>query len=616
MRSGTRFACLLSAGLTFAAGCGSLFPAGGGGGPPGGPAPKVAFTVHDVRVNTVGYARGRAKIATVVLPAGMTELPDMTAQVVKADDDTLAWSCTMTGPMTDPAMNKAVYYFADFTAFDEDGTYKIRVPALGSDDTAESAPFQIAADAMRAPLTTAMIGMYGQRCGTAVRITLGGDTWSHAACHQHDAASLKYLTGEDKPYKSVGGWHDAGDFGKYTNNGAFAVGMLLAAWEQFTPTLAGLALPVPEHGQTASGGTDPMPDFLWEVKWELDWLLTAQAASGNGAVPDKLTALKFEGYGTMPDADGQPRYFSGPGTAMAANFVAVMAAAARIYQMYAPDDAAKYLAAAQQTYDYLKTTSDPATATNDDPDPNSTANVFGTGHYAEGDTDNRIWAAAEMWETTGDPAALMDFETRAKDATFAADFDWPNVQNLGLYTYLLSQRDDKASRDAAIVANMTASLMSTADDLAAGAAANIFGRAIGDSYYWGSNGSVARSAMTLAAAYAVSPDPKYLDAIQMQADFLLGRNYYDRSQVTAIGYHPPMKPHHGPSSGDGIVDPWPGLLVGGADNTAKGAPGAAPIKSSDFDWIDDASQYEVNEIAINWNAPFIFAAAALTPPSP
>ncbi len=443
-----------------------------------------------------------------------------------------------------------------------------------------------------------------------MKITLAGETWQHGACHLQDASSLKYLTGADKPYKSVGGWHDAGDFGKYVNNGAFALGMLLAAWEQFTPTLATLSLPIPEHGRTADGGTTPMPDFLWETKWELDWLLTAQAASGNGSVPDKLTALSFEAYRTMPQADGQPRFFSGVGTAMAADFVAVMAAAARIYQDYAPADAAKYLAAAQQTYAYLKTTIDPPFAANDDPTPRSTTNVFGTGHYAESDGDNRVWAAAELWETTGDPAALADFETRAAKAVFVADFDWDNVQNLGLYTYVLSHRDGKSNRDATLVANLTSSLISTADKLAAAAKENIFGRAIGDSYYWGSNGSVARSAMTLAAANAISPDPKYLDAIQMQTDFLLGRNYYDRSQITMLGYHPPINPHHSPSSADGIYDPWPGLLVGGANSTSRMIPG------SPYNWVDDPDKYEVNEIAINWNAPFVFATAALTPPGP
>jgi len=595
--------------LFLMAGCGSLFPSGGGGAPVGATTSNTPVTVHNVRVDTVGYAKGRAKIATVVLPSGMTSLSDPTAQVVDASG-TVVWPCTMTGPMTDPVMNNAVYYLADFSAFDTDGTYTLKAPALGEGDAASSAPFRIAPDVMKGPLTVAMTAMTGQRCGTAVKIAVAGGTWQHAACHLKDAASLKYLTGEDKPYSSVGGWHDAGDYGKYTNNGAFAVGMLLAAWEQFTPTLVTLTLPVPEHGKMADGGTSPLPDFLWEVKWELDWLLTAQAASGNGGVPDKLTALMFEGYGTMPQADGQQRFFSGVGTAMAANFVAVMAAAARIYQAYAPADAAKYLAAAQQTYAYLQTTTDPPFAVNDDPNPSSTKNVFSTGHYAEGDDDNRIWAAAELWETTGDPGVLADFETRAMKASFANDFDWPNVQNLGLYTYLLSSRADKTSRDATIVANLTASLMSTADKLATTATTNIFGRAIGDSYYWGSNGSVARSAMTLATANAISPDPKYLDAIQMQADFLLGRNYYDRSQVTMVGYHPPVNPHHGPSSGDGIVDPWPGLLVGGANSTAT------MVKGSAYDWVDNAGNYEVNEVAINWNAPFIFATAALTPPAP
>lgn len=607
MRSGISLSLLSFVGL---AGCGTLFPSGGS---PSGGTTNQSFTVHSVRVDTVGYALGRAKVATVVLPPGMTALSDTTAEVIDISGN-VAWSCTMTGPMTDSLMNDAVYYFADITAFDSPGTYTIRVPALGTDDTASSAPFLIAPDAMLGPLTTAMTGMYGQRCGTAVGITIGADTWHHDVCHEEDAASLKYLTGEDKPFKSVGGWHDAGDFGKYVNNGAFAVGMLLAAWEWFTPTLATLTLPIPEHGKTPDGGAGPMPDFLWEVKWELDWLLTAQQASGTGAVPDKLTALTFEPYGTKPEFDGQQRFFSGPGTAMAADVVAVMAEAARIYEVYAPGDAAKYLAAAQQSYAYLQTATDPPVAANDNPQ-NKTGNVFGTGHYTEGDSDNRVWAAAEMWETTGDPAALADFEKRAQKATFAADFDWANVQNLGLYTYVLSQRPDKASRDATILANMTASLMSTAETLVTTTSANIFGRAIGDNYYWGSNGSVGRSAMTLAAANAVSPDPKYLDAIQMQADFLLGRNYYDRSQVTMVGYHPPMKPHHGPSSADGIADPWPGLVVGGANNSAMGAPGAAKITPSDFDWVDDAAQYEVNEIAINWNAPFIFATAALTPPS-
>jgi endoglucanase len=599
VRLSSSFALITAAAL--ASSCSALFPSGGGGG-----APQVDWVLHNVRVDSVGYTPERTKVATVVLPAGMTALSDTTAEVFDASGN-LQWACEVTGPFTDTGLG-ITYYFADFSPFDTPGTYYVEVPALGMGAAAQSTPFQIAPNVFAGALATAMTGMYGQRCGTAVKITMGADTWQHGACHQHDADSLQYLTGADTPFPSKGGWHDAGDYGKYVNNGAFSVGMLLAAWEDFQPTLAGLSLPIPEHGTTAAGGSAPLPDFLWEVKWELDWLLTAQNASGGGGgLPDKLTALAFEAYGTPPEDDNQKRYFSGIGTAMTADFVAVMAEAARIYQADAPTDAAKYLAAAQLGYAYLGANAGPAVAANDD--PTMTTNVFSTGHYYETDPDNRLWAAAEMWETTGDPAALADFETRAATATVASDFDWSNVGNLGIYTYVLSQRPDASTRSAAVVSSLTAGIMSAANLLVTTASTHAFGRALGDSFYWGSNGSVARTAMLLWVANTLSPDYDYPSTIQMQLDFLLGRNSYDRSQVTMVGYHPPLKPHHGPSSADGVADPWPGLVVGGANSTSTMVP------PSDFNWTDDSGAYEVNEIAINWIAPFVYATAALTPPT-
>ena len=39
------------------------------------------------------------------------------------------------------------------------------------------------------------------------------------------------------------------------------------------------------------------------------------------------------------------------------------------------------------------------------------------------------------------------------------------------------------------------------------------------------------------------------------------------------------------------------------------------VAPSDTNWTDNAGDYEVNEIAINWNTPFVYATAALTPPA-
>lgn len=608
MRFGSTSLLFLACGFSGAA-CG-LFPSNNT--PPGS---TTEWTLHAVRVDTVGYLPGRAKVATVVLPTGMTSLADATAEIFDTNDN-LQWGCSLTGPLTDPALD-ITYYLADFTEFDidgsQDGTYYLKVPSLepssGSNPAAVSATFKIGKNVFADALGSAMTGLYGQRCGTAVKITLGTDTWQHGACHQQDAY-LDYLTGAAGSSASVGGWHDAGDFGKYVNNGAFSVGMLLAAWDHFQPTLAALSLPIPEHGQIPDGASAPMPDFLWETKWELDWMLTAQQASGGGGVPSKLTAIDFESYGTMPDRDNQKRYFAGIGTAMTADLVAVMAEAARIYLPYDSGSAGKYLAAAQLGYAYLGANAGPAVPANDDPSDQADL-VFQTGHYTETDPDNRLWAAAEMWETTGDPAALADFETRAASTTLLADFDWGNVQNLGFYTYLLSQRPTEDLTDArspTLVASLTADLLTAADGLVTASRAQAFGRALGDNFYWGSNGSVARSAMLLWVANVLGPDAKYLDTIQMQLDFLLGRNSYDRSQVTMVGYHPPLHPHHGPSSGDGVADPWPGLLVGGANDQSR------MLGPSDFNWTDNENQYEVNEIAINWVTPFVYATAALTPP--
>ena len=75
-----------------------------------------------------------------------------------------------------------------------------------------------------------MLGLYGQRCGTAVTINVDGQSWSHGVCHEGDA-SQKFVDTvmKDTIKPSLRGWHDAGDYGKYVTNGAFTVGMMLQA---------------------------------------------------------------------------------------------------------------------------------------------------------------------------------------------------------------------------------------------------------------------------------------------------------------------------------------------------------------------------------------------------
>ena len=68
-----------------------------------------------------------------------------------------------------------------------------------------------------------------------------------------------------------------------------------------------------------------------------------------------------------------------------------------------------------------------------------------------------------------------------------------------------------------------------------------------------------------------APTPKYLEHHRRcSSTYLLGRNSYDRSQVTMVGYHPPEQPApSGRRRPTASSDPWPGLLVGGANSTSS-----------------------------------------------
>jgi endoglucanase len=521
-----------------------------------------------ISLDSVGYLPARAKTATLV---------DLDSFQVKRADGSVVLSADATGPIS--ADTGESVKIADFSSLSEPGEYYLE--ATGPDGTIRSPHFRIGVDAYDDALRALMIGLYGQRCGTAVHFDFGGNPFTHGACHLNDAYTDK-LDGKTAIRPSLLGWHDAGDYGKYVTNGAFSVGVFFKAWEHFPAALSGMALPIPEHGGA-------LPDFLAEMKFELDWLLTTQRE--DGSVSHKVTALSFEG-GVAPEADDSKRYYAPIGSAATAELAAVMAMAARIFAPYDSAYGDSCLEAAKRSYAYLQM--HPGRQ-----QPNLSS--FSTGAYQiSDDAGPRLWAAAEMFETTGDPTMLVEVESRirARPLTMTrrppplvdSDWDWGTPANLGIFTYLLSSRD---GRDLALVQQVKNKNQQNADVFARASESSGYGRT-GIGYYWGANGSVARITMNLQIAYRFTGDRRYLDASVRQIDHLFGRNYYARSQVTGVGNEPPLFPHHRPSMTTGRA--WPGLLVGG------GNPGPT-------DWVDIQGMYEQNEVALNWNAALVYALA-------
>ena len=243
----------------------------------------------------------------------------------------------------------------------------------------------------------------------------------------------------------TGGWHDAGDYGKYTVNAGITVGLMLKAWEQFGDTIKRVKLNIPE-----SGGV--IPDYLAEIKYETDWLLKMQA--DDGSVYHKISTLSFPGA-VMPDKDRARRYFVPWSSAATADFAAVLAAMAKNIKPYDTAAAENYISAAENAARFLKANPD---------NHKSDQKGFSTGAYDTGDSDDRLWMYAELWDATGKNEYLKEFEKAAAQypSKFDTDWDWPNVKNLGMLTYLFSKREGK---DNTLIDDMKKQLIACADSI-------------------------------------------------------------------------------------------------------------------------------------------------------
>ena len=553
-----------------------------------------------IRLNTVGYLPGAEKQASIAAPC-------TNFAVIRVADGATVFKGRVTGPVLDSDTREQLYT-ADFSKLKQPGKYQLEIPGQE-----RSAPFRIGKDVYREPYYVVMRGFYLWRCGTAVSATYQGETFAHDACHTNDAW-LDYVGGGHMQKDGTKGWHDAGDYNKYVVNAGVTVGSLFRAWEDFGPQLRKVRLDIPE-----SGG--PLPDFLAEIEWELDWLLTMQAP--DGSVYHKISTLRFGDF-IPPETETPNRYFTPWGSEATADFVGMTAQAARIFRTYDPAFADRCLQAAQLSYRFLQTHPEyhPADQTGF---TTGTYEFNQPNHRLNGVPQNRLWAAAELWETTGSPDVLRDLETRIKavNGQVDADFDWDEVKDLGFITYLFSQRP---GRDAALVQLVRSNLLAVADGIVQTSRRDGYARPLGSRYYWGDNGGVARQTILLMAADRLARKPtravsahgveflmrkspslsgpyRYRAACLDALNHLFGRNYYGRSYVTGLGFRPPLHPHDRRDTGEYLENPWPGYLVGGPHPRAS-------------DWHDVQKDFRTNEIAINWNAALVYALAAFLPEMP
>jgi endoglucanase len=432
---------------------------------------------------------------------------------------------------------------ADFSALKEPGDYYLDVPGVG-----RSWKFSIGENVYRRAYYLAMRSYYGQRCGTAVDLGPEFPGFRHDACHLDGAWHAS--SGKTGRRVSQGGWHDAGDYGRYIVNSGISTGTLLWTWEMFGARVSAVKLNIPESGN----GT---PDMLSEIKWNLDWMLSMQ--DDGGGVWQKQTSERFCGF-IMPEKDTLVSYVIGTGkepyksSCATGDFAAVMAIAARAFRPFDRAYADRCLAAARKAWVWLER--NPNVIFRNPPG-------VSTGEYGDADcSDERLWAAAELWRTTGEGPYenyFLAHYTEFHLGPTAPPEGWAKVSNMALWTYVLG-----GGKNSAAVESIRHESAAAADQIVERTGANGYRISMQRSdYVWGSNGVAANYGMQLLVANAFHADARYRQAALENLHYLLGRNTFSLSFVTQVGEHPYRHPHHRPSAADNNAEPWPGLLSGG-----------------------------------------------------
>jgi endoglucanase len=558
-----------------------------------------------VRVNQVGYLPGLPKIATVVAAGDAPvdwELVDAEGRL-RASGKTRPFGA-------DRASGERVQQI-DFSSVTEPGRgLRLKV---GHD---ESVPFAIGPDIYKRLKYDALSFFYLQRSGTPIQMPYArsaayvrpaghaGDKRVGCAPEAHCSYSLDVS----------GGWYDAGDHGKYVVNGGLSVWMLQNEYETLSRfgTTAGelgdgtMKIPESKNGR---------PDLLDEARWGLDLLLRMQVPAGQpmaGMVHHKMHGEKWSAIPTSPAQDDIKRYLRPVSTAATLNLAAVAAQAARLWPKWDPAFAARCLTAAESAFAAAKA----------NPAVRAEPAVPGGGAYGDGDTDDeRYWAAAELFITTG-KAAYKDELLRSRfqapktgGALLAANIGWDHVAPLGKISLAIAPN---ALGEAAI-AEQRRQLAAAGDLFLATIARHGYRVPLASDsiYVWGSNGGVLNAAVVLGAAYYLTKDPRYAAGAADCLDYILGRNPLAFSYVAGYGTYAMRNPHHRvwAHQKDAALPEAPPGAVAGGPNSALQDPyirklgmGGCPPETC---YVDNIESYSTNEVAINWNAALAWDAAFL-----
>lgn len=538
----------------------------------------------NIFVNQIGYETNGTKYAYARGFCG-NEVFEL-----KSTDGTVVYSGKISAPIEDRVAGEPVCCI-DFSELKTAGEYKLTLKVTGDGYVSSSAVCEEVSRTVKIGeklyedlYFSTLNYFYLSRCGEDIK----GGIWSHPSCHTTPAL----IYGTDIKRDVTGGWHDAGDYGRYIVAGAKAVMDLLLSYE-------------------AVGSAYKKFDILAEVRFELEWMLQLQRE--DGGVFHKISCYHFCAF-INPQDEKDEIVISPVSTTATADFAGVCAYAAGFYKTVDPAFAKKLVAVALKAQNYLDSHEDELFKN----PPEIT-----TGGYGDWSTlDERYFAAAALFAQTGEEKYVekamelrAQVENRPEDKEhpwmnhWLEGFGWGTVGGYG--TEILLKNKNRIS-DKQIVAKLEKSMLERADKVLGIVNNASYGTSI-EKVFWGSNGHVCDEAHALLVAYDLTGKKEYFEAAKKQIDYILGCNPMDVCYVTGFGEKTVEHPHHRPSGATGAV--MPGMLAGGPCEGLNDAAAKAKLEPLHLPplqcYLDEQPSYSTNEIAIYWNSTFVYIASKL-----
>jgi endoglucanase len=513
--------------------------------------------IKSIHLNQLGYRPNDPKTAVIA------EVDAQEFTLVRVADGSVAYTGKCSEPEFNPPSDENVRV-ADFSSFNEPGEYELHAGGV------KSFPFKVGEGVYHGLRKALLDFFHYQKCG----VDLDCGVWSHPACH----TGLATVYGTDEKKEVSGGWHDAGDYGRYIVPAAVAVADLLLA-----------------HERTAT----PDENLLDETWFEIEWMLKLQDEK-TGGVYHKVSCYQFNALDEMPHDEHGELVLSPISATATADFAASMALAARFY----PEKRDELIAAAKKAWAWCVA----------NPDVPGFMNPEGvrTGGYGDrSDRDERFWAACELYSATGEEIYHDYIKEYVKQGEIDTGLGWGDVGMFGVLAYLQAK-----NLDAALEARFKAILLDECTKKMEAFKTEPYGVSLGMNYRWGSNMDVGNNAQLLLFGAEYTSNEADAAAFKAAAlehmHYLLGRNPVSYSYVTGFGANAYKYPHHRPSVAKGQA--VPGMVAGGANMMTMQDPalrdtctGCAPAHC----YVDDKNSFSANEITIYWNSPVYFAATVL-----